>query len=148
MSPQRRVLIYDLMSSDLITVSPDTDLADAYDLMLRNDVRRLPVVDDEGDLVGIITRSDVQQRIPVRDYDRDRFEAEISLVGTPVREVMTWDPVTISPDQTIQDAAERMVEYQVSGLPVINGIELVGIITESDIFRFIVDSWRDYDDEE
>lgn len=141
MRPRRQTTLYQLMTRDPITVTPDDDVADAYDLMLRNDVRRLPVVDDDGDLVGIITRSDIQQLIPRRAYDGDRYEAELSLIGTPVSEVMTWDPVTASPDETVLDAAERMLEFQVSGIPIVNGDELVGIITESDIFRLFVESW-------
>ena len=146
MCPRRRTTLYHIMTPDPITVTPDDDLADAYELMLRNDVRRLPVVDDDGELVGILTRSDVQQLIPVHDYDSDRFEAELALVGTLVREVMSWDPVTAAPDETLQDAAERMHEFRVSGLPIVNGRELVGIITESDIFRLVVETWSRDDD--
>ena len=56
---------------------------------------------------------------------------------------MTYSPVTISPSATIQEAAERMLEYQVSGLPVVRGNQLVGILTESDIFRLVVESWAE-----
>lgn len=147
MTPRRRRLVYDLMSTDLITVTPDVDLSDAYGLMLRNDVRRLPVVDEDGELVGIITRSDVQQMIPRTGYEADRYEAELSLIGQTVQDAMTWDPVIVTPEDTIQEAAERMIEFQVSGLPVVNGRDLVGIVTESDIFRYVVDSWSREDDE-
>ena len=57
--------------------------------------------------------------------------------------MITHDPVTVESDETIQDAAERMLEYQVSGLPVVEGRTPVGIITESDIFRLVVESWGD-----
>ncbi|MCX6043334.1 MAG: CBS domain-containing protein [Caldilinea sp.] len=60
-----------------------------------------------------------------------------------MRAVMTYSPVTISPSATIQEAAERMLEHQVSGLPVVRGNQLVGILTESDIFRLVVESWAE-----
>lgn len=141
MGPQRRTRVRSWMTPAPITIGPMADLADAYELMLRNDVRRLPVVDKEGDLLGIITLSDIQQLIPYTEYESDRYEAELSLVGKRVRDVMTWDPVTVLPDDTIQEAAERMIEFQVSGLPVLNDREVVGIITESDIFRLVVETW-------
>jgi acetoin utilization protein AcuB len=66
----------------------------------------------------------------------------------PIREAMTWDPVTISPGHVLQAAAELMLEYQVSGLPVVEAGQVVGIITESDVFRAIVESWAETGPEE
>ena len=60
-----------------------------------------------------------------------------------VREICVSDPVTINPSATIQEAAERMLEYQVSGLPVVRNGKVVGMITESDIFRLVVESWAE-----
>jgi CBS domain-containing protein len=65
------------------------------------------------------------------------------MVTRAVRDVMTYDPITVDPEDTIQEAAERMLEYEVSGLPVISGNRPVGIITESDIFRLVVESWAE-----
>ena len=70
-------------------------------------------------------------------------ETRLLLTEKCVRDVATYDPVTINPSATIQEAAERMLEYQVSGLPVVRNGKVIGIITESDIFRLVVESWAE-----
>jgi acetoin utilization protein AcuB len=109
--------------------------------MVENEIRRLPVVEKD-ELVGIITLSDVLGAIPSLLEDLDT-ETKLSLTDRRVRMVMAWDPVTVDPEDTVQEAAERMLEYQVSGLPVVSGGRPVGIITESDIFRLVVEGWSD-----
>jgi acetoin utilization protein AcuB len=139
------------MTPNPITIPMDVGLLDAYYLMLTHDVRRLPVVDNsgvgDGELVGIITRSDILQILPVVPDEQEHSEAEQALADMPIEEAMTWDPVTVRPDHTIQMAAELMLEFQISGLPVVDAGEIVGIITESDIFRLIVESWSEPDTE-
>jgi CBS domain-containing protein len=130
--------VQDWMTEHPATVSPDATLAEAYDLMLEREVRRLPVV--ERDLVGIITLSDILRQVPVTGDDGDT-ETRLLLTEKCVRDAAVYDPITINPSATIQEAAERMLEYQVSGLPVVRNGKLIGIITESDIFRLVVESW-------
>lgn len=138
---KRKMLVQDIMTPDPVTVSPDATLADAYDLMADNEVRRLPVVTEE--LVGVVTLSDILGSIPTMLAETD-VETRLLLSARKVRDVMAWGPVTIAPDDTIQEAAERMLEYQVSGLPVVEGGgKVVGVITESDIFRLVVESWAE-----
>ena len=162
---KHKTLVQDIMTPDPVTVSPDATLAEAYDLMAENEVRRLPVVtaeridtelsepSEESDedhpplitheLVGMVTLSDILGSIPTMLAETD-VETRLLLSARKVRDVMSWRPVTITPDDTIQEAAERMLEYQVSGLPVIEGGgRVVGIITESDIFRLVVESWSE-----
>jgi CBS domain-containing protein len=130
--------VQDWMTENPATISPEATLAEAYNLMLEREVRRLPVV--ERDLVGIITLRDILQVTPVTGEDDDT-ETRLLLTEKCVRDVATYDPITINPSATIQEAAERMLEYQVSGLPVVRNGKIVGIITESDIFRLVVESW-------
>ena len=132
--------VQDWMTENPATISPDATLATAYDLMLEREVRRLPVV--EHDLVGIITMGDVLRHAPVTGEDADT-ETRLLLTEKCVRDVAAYDPITINPSATIQEAAERMLEYQVSGLPVVRNGKLIGIITESDIFRLVVESWAE-----
>ena len=99
----------------------------------------------DGDLIGIITLSDILRTIPELLVETDS-ETRLLRGTQKVREVVTRDPVTVDPEDTIQETAERMLEYQVSGLPVVDGNRPVGIITESDIFRLVVESWGDGDD--
>lgn len=129
------------MSSPAITVSPQASLYDAHNLMMERDVRRLLAVDASGSLVGIVTASDIQRLRPIgRDGMEDRA-ADILLMDRTVAEVMAWDPVTVQADDRIQLAAEAMIEAGVSGLPVLDGDQVAGIITESDIFRLVVEAW-------
>jgi CBS domain-containing protein len=130
--------VQDWMSENPIVVKPDATLADAYALMMEHEVRRLPVV--EHDLVGVVTYSDILRNVqgPLDEADT---ATGLLLSERKVRDVMTYDPVTINPSATIQEAAERMLEFQVSGLPVVRNGKVIGIITESDIFRLVVESW-------
>ena len=139
-----RAQVADWMRRDPLTTTMDASLAEAYELMSENEIRRLLVARD-GELVGIITLSDILRTIPALLVETDR-ETRLSRGTQKVREVVTRDPVTVDPEDTIQDAAERMLEYQVSGLPVVDGNRPVGIITESDIFRLVVESWGDDED--
>ena len=133
--------VQDWMRENPVTISPDATLATAQELMIEIEVRRLPVV-ERGELVGIITNSDILRQIPanVEEVDDD---TRLLLTQRTVREVMTYSPMTINPSATIQEAAERMLEYQISGLPVVRNGKVVGIITESDIFRLVVESWAE-----
>jgi len=130
--------VQDWMTENLVSVDPDLPLAQAYALMQEREVRRLPVVERE--LVGIITYSDILRQAPVTGNEMD-VETRLLLTERCVRDAMTYDPVTINPSATIQEAAERMLEYQVSGLPVVRNGKVIGIITESDIFQLVVESW-------
>jgi acetoin utilization protein AcuB len=140
MCSRHKTEVQDWMAENPVTVAPDATLAQAYDLMLEREVRRLPVVDRE--LVGIITASDILREAPVLSEEADT-ETRLLLSEKRVRDAMAYDPVTINPSATIQEAAERMLEYQVSGLPVVRNGNVVGMITESDIFRLVVESWSE-----
>jgi acetoin utilization protein AcuB len=133
--------VNDWMSRNPITCSPGMSLAGAYGLMLENDIRRL-VVMAHGEVVGIITLSDILRVLPGLADESDEA-TRLLQVTRKVADVMTSDPICIDPEETIQEAAEQMLEYQISGLPVVTGDQLVGIITESDIFRLVVESWSD-----
>lgn len=138
MTKRHQSEVQDWMSEKPVTISSEATLAEAYDLMLEREVRRLPVVDRE--LIGIITFGDILRQVPVAGEEADTA-SRLLLTEKRVRDAMAYDPVTINPSATIQEAAERMLEYQVSGLPVIRNGAVIGIITESDIFRLVVESW-------
>src|SRR5688572_22310785 len=108
------------MSSPVVSIPSGTSGEAAVDLMTSHKVRRLPVVDVER-LVGIVTLSDLHA---------DRCS------GTPVKDLMTKSPLTVSPDETLERAAKIMIEKKISGIPVVDEAgRAVGIITESDVFR-------------
>ena len=133
--------VQDFMTADPVIISPGASLVEAYNIMFDNEVRRLRVVEG-GDVVGIVTLSDILQATPGPRDDTD-IETRLEMTARTVREIMTYDPITVAPEDTIQEAAERMLEYQVSGLPVVQDGHVVGIITESDIFAIVVNSWAE-----
>lgn len=132
--------VVDWMTQNPTTITGDARLIEAYNLMKENEFRRLPVVKRNGELIGIITMSDIYQHVPFFPEDPE-IEVDLPLMTMTVQEIMSWDPETISPNATIQEAAELMLDAQVSGLPVVEHDRIVGIITESDIFRLVIESW-------
>lgn len=140
-----KVSVEEWMNKSPVTVGIETSVISAYGLMQRQGIRRLPVVDENGLLAGIITRSDIQQVAPFfRDDEQEqKVDAMFALAGMTVAEVMTRNPITVAPTDTIQRAAKQMIAIKVSGLPVVTDGRVVGVITESDIFRFVVESWDD-----
>ena len=131
--------VKDWMNSHVITVSGSSTLPDAYWLMLENDVRRLPVVED-GVLVGIVTMEDLRRMDPIEAAGYDIIRISNMLAKLPIRQLMTKNPKTIAPAESLVKAAQLMLRNKISTLPVLDGDELVGIITESDIFRAFVES--------
>jgi CBS domain-containing protein len=137
----QRNLVKDWMTPDPIVVSPATTLPEAHDLMVKNNIRRLLVVDSKK-LKGIVTRGDVRGAEPSEATSLSIFEVNYLLARLTVEKLMTTDMVTVGPDDPVGKAANVMSENKVSGLPVVEGDELVGIITESDIFRMVVEEWK------
>jgi acetoin utilization protein AcuB len=130
-------LVGDWMRPKPVTVNPGTVLRDALRLMIDNKVRRLPVMDDER-LVGIVTLEDLRRAEPPPGIGLGLVRITDMLSIMTVHQVMSRDPKTITPDAALIEAARTMLEYTISALPVMEGSELVGIITESDIFRAFV----------
>lgn len=134
-------LVSDWMSREIVTVSPDTTVLEAGQLMVDRTIRRLPVVED-GDLVGIVTYGDVRGARASAASGLDIWGLSYILSKLTIREIMTPNPVTISPDDTVGVAAQLMLKYMIGGLPVLDQQgRLVGILTESDIFRVVVRNW-------
>lgn len=130
-------LVQDWMTRDPVTITSDTALPYAHRLMQDHKIRRLPVV-EEGVLVGIITLGDIREAEPSDATSLSIFELNYLLAKLPVSDIMTPDPITVTPITTIARAAQLMLEHKVGGLPVVDRGKLVGIITESDIFRLLV----------
>ena len=131
--------VKDWMSSDVVTVERETNLPEVHQIMVSANIRRLPVVDDSGKLLGIITLGDMRAAQPSPATSLGIWERNYLLSNLTAERIMTSDPVTISPEQTIGEAAQMMLDKRVSGLPVIDDDGAIcGIITESDIFRMVV----------
>ncbi|MGQ9480924.1 CBS domain-containing protein [Chloroflexus sp.] len=129
------------MTENPVTVTPDFSVLAAYERMRARGIRRMPVVDKDGALVGIITRSDIEQAMSHPRSEEERRLARFSLAGQTVAEYMTPNPITVTADASIGEAATIMIRARVSGLPVMDNGRLIGIITESDIFRLVASTW-------
>lgn len=142
----------DIMSSDVVTISPETDINEAAKLLLEKDFNGLPVVDEQGALVGVLCQSDlvVQQReIPLPSFFTvlGGFVALTSLnqlqravdkmAATRVHQAMTPDPVSVNPDTPVNKLADLMVEQKYHTIPVLENGRLVGVIGKKDILRLL-----------
>lgn len=143
----KNLLVKDWMSKDVITVTPDTTLPDAAALMREHNIRRLPVVED-GVLVGIVSKTDVLEAEPSDATTLNMWELNYLLSKLKVSKIMTPDPLTVHENSTIKDAAQLMYDHKIGGLPVVDDEgHVVGIITESDIFRTLI-AWFNEKSEE
>ncbi len=134
-----KALVRDWMSADVITIGPEMTLPEAHQLMAREEIRRLPVVDKSGQLIGIVSLGDVRSAEPSPATSLSIWELNYLLSTLTIGKIMTANPFTISPDATLGEAARMMLEHRVSGLPVVDETRhVVGIITESDIFAMVV----------
>jgi acetoin utilization protein AcuB len=133
------MLVKDLMATKLICVAPNRSVADAGDMMAEHKIRHLPVVDDQGNLVGLITRGALAKALPGVGTGLTRFEFSYLTSSTSVSEVMIKDPSTIDEGGAVEEAARIMNEQRISSLLVMRGEELVGIITDTDIFEALME---------
>jgi acetoin utilization protein AcuB len=133
----KKEFVRDWMTANPATIDPKTTLPEVQKLMKERRIRRLPVV-DRGRLVGIVTLGDIRGAAPSEATTLTIFERHYLLNKVTVEKIMTWEPITIKPDATIRQAAQLMLEHKIGGLPVVENDTLVGIITESDIFRVLV----------
>ena len=126
------------MSTDVITIDEDTSMMKASQIMKENNIRRLPVM-RKGKLVGIVTDRDIKEASPSKATTLDVHELYYLLSELKVKDIMRKNLVTISPEETVEKAAVKMLEHRISGLPVVNEKgNLVGIITQGDIFKVLV----------
>ena len=119
------ILLREIMSRQLVTVTPDTPLSEARHLLAEHRIRRLPVIAGRR-LVGIVS-------------DRDVRSASASHDRTPVAQIMTHNVITATSHMRVDEAARIMLDGRFGGLPVVDGGELTGIVTETDLLRALID---------
>jgi acetoin utilization protein AcuB len=127
------------MTPNPMTISPNLPIAEALEQMRQKKVRRFPVVDKKGEMVGIVTDQDLLYASPSSVTSLNVWEVTYLLNQIQVREVMTKKVLTVEEDCPIEEAARLMCENKVGGLPVTRDGSLVGIITESDIFKVFLE---------
>lgn len=135
------MLVRDYMTHDLVTIQPEARLSDALNLMRARNVHRLPVVEHD-ELIGIVSEKDLLYALPSADGPISWVEASARAAALPLRQVMRHDVITVDPNCPIEVAAATMADHKIGALPVVGPADsrsLVGIITETDIFRLFVE---------
>ena len=134
------MFVRDRMSAPPVTVTPDTSFQDALKLMRDGHFRRLPVVDDAGKLVGIVSERDLLHAAPSPATSLSVWELNYLLSRLTVNKLMTTHVVTVSEDTPLEEAARLMVSHRIGGLPVVDADRrVVGVITETDVFKAFVE---------
>ena len=129
------MLVYERMSRHPLTVTPDAKVDDALKRMREEKVRRFPVVDKKGKLVGIVSDKDLLYAAPSPATSLSIYELHYLYSRITIKEVMTSKVFTVDESAPLEEAARIMVDNKVGGLPVMRDGDLVGLITETDIFK-------------
>ena len=147
------IKVKDMMTREVISVSPETEITQAAQLLLDKGINGVPVVDRAGKVIGILCQSDLitqQKRVPLPSLftlldgiipltSMKHFEKEIKkIAATTVVDAMTPDPVTVEPEATLEAVATIMVERGFHTLPVVTEERLVGIVGKKDILRTLI----------
>lgn len=125
--------VKDIMTKEVITVDPEMDVVFAFEKLMKYKISAMPVIDDDGKLVGIITATDLGHNLILDNYE----------LGTQVKNIMVKDVHCISPEDSLNSAIDAMTdntpnEEILNQLPVLDGDELVGIISDGDIIKHIL----------
>ncbi|CAM2061262.1 acetoin utilization protein AcuB [Desulfovibrionales bacterium] len=134
------MLIHDWMTRGPIITLPDVSMMKVAKIMKEKNIRRLPVVDQTGRLVGIITDRDIKEASPSKATTLDVHELYYLLSEIKVKDIMTKDPIAVNATDTVETAALIMTNKRLGSLPVIDEHnKVIGIITDSDVFKVLID---------
>ena len=134
------MLVVDWMTPDVVAVKPETSLLKCRNLLKEKNIRRLPVVDGDNRVVGIVSDRDVRGASPSKATTLEVHEMQYLLAELKARDIMTPRPLTVKPEATVEEAALLMLDRKIGGLPVVNDDgALVGIITDQDLFKLLVE---------
>jgi len=133
------MLVGERMTRNPLTTRPDTTVTEALEVMRREKVRRMPVVDRKGKLVGIVAEKDLLYASPSPATSLSVWEINTLLARLTVAEVMKKQVVTVTEDVFLENAARIMADNKIGSLPVVRHGSLVGIITETDLFKVFVE---------
>ena len=133
------MLVKERMSYPVITVHPDMPIMDALDLMKKEHISRFPVIDKRGRLVGIVSKEDILHAAPSDASSLNVWEVNYLISKIIIKMVMTPNVVTIDEDTPLEEAARIMADNKFGGLPVLRKGKVVGIITETDLFKIFLE---------
>ena len=133
------MIVRDFMTKNPIYTNPKELIANVKNMMDREQITKVPVLDDSGKLIGVITKTDLKKTMPSNATTLDIYELSYLLSKITVEKVMKTHPITIQKDATIEEAAKIMSEKGISSLIVMDGEVLSGILTKTDLFKAVVD---------
>ncbi len=133
------MIVAGVMTKNPIYVSPDMSVNDVKELMLKEKIGKLPVLDKNERLVGIITKKDLIKSSPSSCTTLDMYEISYLLSKLKVEKVMQKNVISVQETEVVEEAARIMADQEIGCLPVMKGSLLTGIITESDLFHAFVD---------
>lgn len=133
------MLVRDRMSKNPVTTKPSASVPDALKVMQGSKIRQLPVMNEKSELVGIVSLVDLFRVSPSPATSLSVWEVDYLLEKITVEKVMTREVITVTEDMPVEEAGRTMSDNKISGLPVMRDGELVGIITESDLFHVLLE---------
>jgi acetoin utilization protein AcuB len=133
------MLAKERMSHPVITVHPDMPIQEALRLMREERIRRFPVIDKHGRLIGIVSERDLLHAAPSDATSLSIWEINYLLSKITVEKVMTRDVIKITEDTPLEEAARVMADHKIGGLPVVRDGDVIGIITETDLFKIFLE---------
>jgi CBS domain-containing protein len=131
-------LVCNWMTTPAIVAAETMTLPAARRLLQEQRIRRLPVVNAAGDLIGIVTEGDINRLSASSATDVREFNLYHRVADLPLRDCMTRDVITVTPDQSIVEVALILRDQRIGGLPVLDDGRIVGMITESDLFNMLL----------
>jgi acetoin utilization protein AcuB len=134
------MLVRERMTANPIVVHPETSFQEALQLLREKKIRRLPVIDNHGALVGIVVEKDLLYASPSPATSLNVYEIHYLLSKLAIQDVMTKLVITVGDDCPLEEAARIMIDHKIGSLPVVHGKQLVGIITETDVFKVMAEA--------
>ena len=135
----KTIRIREVMTTTLVTVSPEDSLQHALDLLDKYHVHELPVVTPQGHLIGIVTDGDLKLMTPVYPIVPDQQEIRQVLRDLKVAAAMTVEPVVIGPDATLLEATQQLYDRSIGALLVAEEDRLLGVLSVSDVLRIVIE---------
>ncbi len=129
--------VKDLMSDKVLAALPGDSVEVLFNLMEDHRIRHVPVVDEDGDLVGLVTHRDLLRGAVVEQPDLPRYVERAVRQRLRVRDLMVAEPLSVGPDTDLREAAQVLLDNKFGCLPVVEGSRLVGILTEADFVRLM-----------
>ena len=139
MSQADRIPVRTIMQTKIVTISSSESLSTVEDIMRLGRVRHMPVV-SSGRLVGVVSERDLLRSSLSSLSSHRTAERKAFLYAIEIGRVMSEPPIVISPDATVRQAAQVMAENKIGCLPVVEGEELIGIVTETDVLRWVAET--------